>query len=155
VEREQHGCATLLNVRSPDRHEQLLEVLGKLAGRIEEQLASIHDRLEHLSEVVREVIEELGILRDIEDEKAADLQWAVRNGQPVFHVTSMPLDPAAPDWGKQLNRYSPADVPAVNDANQTAAHAPAADDTAPDSIARANASTDVNPHRSSQLVAPG
>jgi len=129
------------DVRSPDRHEQLLEVLGKLAGRIEEQLASIHDRLEHLSEVVREVVEELGVLRDIEDEKAADLQWAVQNGQPVFHLTSMPLDPAVPDWGKQLNRYSPADVPPGKDANQTATSAPAADDASLDDTTSTSAST--------------
>ncbi len=128
-------------MRSPDHHEQFLEVLGKLAGRIEEQLASIHDRLEHLSEVVREVVEELGVLRDIEDEKAADLQWAMRNGQPVFHLTSMPLDLAAPDWGKQLNRYAPADVPTGNDANQTAASTPAAEDTTLDSITTTSEST--------------
>jgi hypothetical protein len=93
------------------RHEQLLEVIGKLAGVIEEQLASIRDRLEHLSEVVREAVEELGVIRDIEDEKASDLQWAVRNGQPLFQLASMPLDPAAPDWNQQLNRLSPADLP--------------------------------------------
>lgn len=128
-------------MRSPDRHEQLLEVLGKLAGRIEEQLASIHDRLEHLSDVVHEAVEELGVLRDIEDEKAADLQWAVRNGQPEFHVTSMPLDPAAPDWGKQLNRYSPADVTAGNDANRTATSAPAANDASLEDTTSTSAST--------------
>jgi hypothetical protein len=88
----------------------LLEVLGQLKSIIEEQLASIHDRLEHLTEVVREAVEELGVIRDIEDEKREEIQWAVRNQQPIFQLTSMPADPAAPDWAEQVNTLTPADV---------------------------------------------
>jgi hypothetical protein len=90
---------------------QLLEALGQLKSIIEEQLAAIHDRLEHLCEVVREAVEELGVIRDIEDEKASDLQWAVRNHQPIFQLTSMPLDPAAPDWAKQVDKFTADDLP--------------------------------------------
>ena len=42
---------------------QLLETLGQLKSIVEEQLASIHDRVEHLAEVVREAVEELGVIR--------------------------------------------------------------------------------------------
>jgi hypothetical protein len=63
----------------------LLESLGQLKSIVEEQLAAIHDRLEHVTEVVRKEVEELGAIRDIEDVKREDIQWAARNGQPVFH----------------------------------------------------------------------
>ena len=92
-------------------HEQLLEALGQLKNIIEEQLAAIHDRLEHVTEVVREAVEELGVIRDIEDEKREDIQWAVRNGQPIFHLTSMSSDPADPHMAEHLNKLMPADVP--------------------------------------------
>ena len=90
---------------------QLLEALGQFKSSIEEQLASIHDRLEHVAEVVREAVEELGVIRDIEDEKREDIQWAVRNQQPIFQLTSMPVAPAAPDWAKHVNKLTPADLP--------------------------------------------
>ena len=90
---------------------ELLEVLGQLKSIIEEQLASIHDRLEHIGEVVREAVEELGVIRDIEDEKREDIQWAVRNQRPVFQLTSMRADPADPDWAQHLNKLTPADLP--------------------------------------------
>ena len=94
---------------------ELLEALGQLKSIIEEQLASIHDRLEHLSEVVREAVEELGVIRDIEDEKREDIQWALRNQQPIFQLTSMPADPAAPDWAQHVNKLTPADLPGQPD----------------------------------------
>jgi hypothetical protein len=96
---------------SEQHHEHLLEALGQLKSIVEEQLASIHDRLEHLTEVVREAVEELGVIRDIEDEKAADLQWAVRNHKPIFQLASMSADPADPEWAQQVNKLTPADVP--------------------------------------------
>ncbi len=98
----------------------LLDALGQLKSIIEEQLASIHDRLEHVAEVVREAVEELGVIRDIEDEKRADIQWAVRNQQPIFQLTSMPADPAAPDWAQHVNKLTPADVADEPDRPSTA-----------------------------------
>jgi hypothetical protein len=105
-------CNPLLSGRSIEGEEvtQLLEALGQLKSIIEEQLASIYGRLEHLTEVVREAVEELGVIRDIEDKKRKDIQWAVRNQQPI-QLTSMPLDPAAPDWAKHVNELTPADLP--------------------------------------------
>jgi hypothetical protein len=54
--------------RSIDGKEarELLEALGQLKSIIEEQLASIHDRLEHVTEVVREAVEQPGDPSDIE-----------------------------------------------------------------------------------------
>ena len=98
----------------------LLDALGQLKSIIEEQLASIHDRLEHLTEVVREAVEELGVIRDIEDEKREEIQWAVRNQQPIIQLTSMPADPAAPDWAEHVNKLTPADVPDEPDRPSTA-----------------------------------
>ena len=90
---------------------QLLEVLGQLKSIVEEQLAAVHDRLEHVAEVVREAVEELGVIRDIEDEKREDIQWAVRNQRPIFQLTSMSADPADPNWAQHLNKLTPADLP--------------------------------------------
>jgi hypothetical protein len=93
------------------RHEQLLEALGQLKSVIEEQLAAIHDRLEHVAEVVRENIEEIGVLRDAIDEEKEVLEWAAQNDKPIFRLTSMPIDPAAPDFAQKLNSVTPADLP--------------------------------------------
>ncbi len=90
---------------------QLLEALGQLKSIVEEQLAEIHDRLEHVTEVVREAVEQLGVLSDIEEEKREEIQWAVRNGQPIFHLTSMSSDPADLDWEDHFNKLTPEDLP--------------------------------------------
>jgi hypothetical protein len=92
------------------RHEQLLEALGQLKSVIEEQLAAIHDRLEHVAEVVRENIEEIGVLRDAIDEEKEVLEWAAQNDKPIFRLTSMPADPAAADFAQKLNSVTPADL---------------------------------------------
>jgi len=96
---------------SEQRHEHLLEALAQLKSVVEEQPASIHDELEHVTDVVREAVEQLDVLSDIEDEKREDIQWAVRNQKPIFQLTSMPADPAAPDWAQHVNRLTPTDVP--------------------------------------------
>jgi hypothetical protein len=98
----------------------LPEALGQLKCIIEEQLASIHDRLEHLSEVVREAVEELGVIRDIEDEKREAIQWAVKNQQPIFQLTSMPTDSAPSDWAERVNTLTPTDVPEEPDSPNVA-----------------------------------
>jgi len=89
---------------------ELLEALGQLKSIIEEQLSSIHNRLEHVTEVVREAVEQLGVLSDIEDEKREEFQWAARNYR-LFQITSMPADPASSDWAQQINKFTSADVP--------------------------------------------
>lgn len=90
---------------------QLLEALGQLKCVIEEQLASIHDRVEHVAEVVREAVEEIGVLRDAIDEEREVIEWAAHNNRPIFQLTSMAADPAEPHWAEHLNKLTPADVP--------------------------------------------
>jgi hypothetical protein len=93
------------------RHEQLLEALGQLKSVIEEQLAAIHDRLEHVAEVVRENTEEIGVLRDAIDEEREVVEWAAQNDKRIFQLTSMPVDPTAEDWAARMNTLTPSDLP--------------------------------------------
>lgn len=104
------------------RVEQLLESIGHLKSLIEEQLAEIHDRIEHATEVVRENTEELGVLRDAIDELRELYQWPLNNGRQdvphPFQLTSMPLDAAIPDFAERLNRFKADDLPAVHEPEQ-------------------------------------
>lgn len=106
-------CNPLMSGRPIEGNDvaQLLEALGQLKSIVEEQLAAIHDRLEHVAEVVREAVEEIGVLRDAIDEEKEVIEWAAQNDKPIFQLTSMPKDPAAPDWAQHLNNLTPADLP--------------------------------------------
>ena len=71
--------------------------------------------------------EELAVIRDVLDEIRSELQWANQNGGEsgvaawsARRITSMPLDPAAPDWTERLNRFSAAEMSAENSAPPTA-----------------------------------
>jgi hypothetical protein len=91
--------------------EALLDALGQLKSVVEEQLASVHDRLEHVAEVVREAVKEIGVLRDAIDEEREVIEWAVQNDKPVFQLTSMLFDSADPRWAKHVTTLTPADLP--------------------------------------------
>ncbi len=61
--------------------------------------------------------EELAVVRQVLDEIREELEWANRNRSepdpaPLMprRITSMPLDPCAPDWAERLNRFSAADL---------------------------------------------
>lgn len=76
-----------------------------------ESADSIADSLDRLRE-------ELAVVRQVLDEIREELEWANRNrGEPDStpmmprRITSMPLDPCAPDWAERLNRFSAADLP--------------------------------------------
>lgn len=66
------------------------------------------------------------MLYQVLDEIREDFQWAVRNDKfrhegadewrPVTHITSMPKDPCAPDFGARINRFSAADLPSEDGA---------------------------------------
>lgn len=99
---------------------QLLEALGQLKSIVEEQLAAIHDRLEHIAEVVRENTEEIGVLRDAIDEEKEVMEWAAQNDKPIFRLTSMPVDPAALDFAQKLNSLRPEDLPAAEEPTRQA-----------------------------------
>lgn len=61
------------------------------------------------------------IIHQVLDEIREDFEWALQNDRfgarrcdewrPVTHITSMPKDPCAQDFGERLNRYSAADIP--------------------------------------------
>jgi hypothetical protein len=62
--------------------------------------------------------EELTVVRQVLDEIREEMEWANRNPResdqlPMMprRITSMPLDPCAPDWAERVNRYSAADLP--------------------------------------------
>ena len=71
-------------------------------------------QLERLIEVVEEDADQIEVLDEIREQ----FQWAVRNAErfrcpaSVVHLTSMPADPLAPDFGKRINRFSAKDLPA-------------------------------------------
>jgi len=94
---------------------QLLEALGQLKSIVEEQLAAIHDRLEHIAEVVRENTEEIGVLRDAIDEEKELMEWAAQNDKPILRLTSMPVDPTARDFAEKLSSLRPEDLPPVEE----------------------------------------
>jgi hypothetical protein len=79
------------------------------------------DALERIAEAVEKLAGEVEILRGIIDRLQDDFSWALNNdafrreefprerGSPL-HITSMPLDPLAPDWHDRVNRYRAEDL---------------------------------------------
>ncbi len=91
--------------------EAILDAIGQLRSVVEEQLAEIHDRFEHITEVVRENTEEIGVLRDAIDDEREVIEWAAHNDKPIVLLSSMAADPAASDFAAILNRLRPEDLP--------------------------------------------
>ena len=92
--------------------------------------------MERLIEAVGELRDEVRVLREAIDEFRELYDWAVRNAAPhddvprhIVHVTSMPADPLAPDFGERVNRFTakdlPGDPPVAAPASPPAAAAPA------------------------------
>lgn len=104
-------------MEKPRRDDRHLAALGEIRAFLEEQMASLHDRLEHAVELMREQTEEIGTLCDSIDEMRELFQWALNNDKieraPSFHLTSLPRDPAAADWSARLNRVTPASFEAA------------------------------------------
>jgi|ERR1051326_9179232 hypothetical protein len=76
------------------------------------------ERIERLIDAVEHVGEELATLRQVIDEIREEFQWAVRNEKlpptHIVHITSMPVDPCDPEFGKKVNRISQADIDRQN-----------------------------------------
>lgn len=73
-------------------------------------------QIARLIDAVEEVAEQLQVLREVIDEIREEFQWAVRNNRlrcPPMHITSMPKDPLAPDFGTRVNRYTPENLSEV------------------------------------------
>lgn len=80
---------------------------------------------------VRQLKEEVQVLRDVLSEIHEELQWAVRNtllpsaaASPLRRITSMPLDPTAPDFAVRLNEVTPQDLPPESDGADSVGHTP-------------------------------
>jgi hypothetical protein len=83
--------------------------------------ATDSDNLERLTSAIEKVAGEVGILREIVDRLQDDLAWALNNDVfrrenyhrepvPPMQLTSMALDPCAPDWNERINRVRPDDL---------------------------------------------
>lgn len=75
-------------------------------------------------DALRELRDEIHVLRIALDELREEVQWANRNGHgggqglpKPFVLTSMPLDPTAENW--EINRVKPSDLP-----DETKSHGP-------------------------------
>ncbi|HET6884200.1 MAG TPA: hypothetical protein VFI31_28865 [Pirellulales bacterium] len=60
-------------------------------------------------------LEELTAIRESLDGIREDFDWWLKNHRreqwlPMQPITSMPVDPLAPDWAERLNRFSAADL---------------------------------------------
>jgi hypothetical protein len=82
----------------------------------------LSDTVKDLTVQVEQLSRRLDLLYGMLDEVRGDLAWALqndtlgraKNGEslPVIHITSMPKDPCAPDFGERVNRYAATDLPA-------------------------------------------
>ena len=72
-----------------------------------------------LTVAINQLAQEILDLRETIDEFRQDFAWMLNNREEfrcqrelhVMHVTSMPKDPCAPDFGKRVNQYSAKDLP--------------------------------------------
>ncbi len=80
-----------------------------------------NDRLDEetitsLTAALDEVRDEMTGIRRVVDEIQGDVEWVARNRhadewRPIQPITSLPLDPLAPDWAQRVNRFTAADIP--------------------------------------------
>ena len=80
---------------------------GERSGQIDAE------QMELLIAAVERLTDEVRVLRDAVDELAGGVRWAARNDKlsgPVFVLTSMPRDPAAPNWAERVNNVPAQDL---------------------------------------------
>lgn len=74
------------------------------------------EEVRELRDAVTRLSDEVAVLRSVLDEVRDELGWVCNNREefrcphPVMHITSMPLDPLAPDFGERVNKYSAKDL---------------------------------------------
>lgn len=71
------------------------------------------DAVERLADAVDSLVEEIHLLAQSLDDLREEFSWAIRNDplRAPYRLTSMPLDPTAPDFAERLNQLTPADLP--------------------------------------------
>ena len=84
--------------------------------------AKDEDALERIARAMQKLAAEVEVLRARIDKLQDNLVWVLNNddlrgveprrasGSPM-HITSMPRNPLAADFGKRLNRFRPEDLP--------------------------------------------
>ena len=83
------------------------------------RIRSPTDSEDSTTDVLERLREELTVVRQRLEEIYDELEWAIQNCEETDHltttprrITSLPLDPCAPDWAERVNRVSAADLPA-------------------------------------------
>jgi hypothetical protein len=78
---------------------------------------TLTQQVEALSGHVDTLAQRIQILTLAVDDVREELGWALNNDKfrgeppPPMHITSLPRDPLAADFGEQINRFSAADLP--------------------------------------------
>lgn len=98
------GMPPMARRQSPPPPESLADAVRLLSSQVE-ALTGLTDTLSQRVQLLVSAID------DIREE----LAWAVRNDKlagdrGVVHITSMPKDPLAADFGGRINRYTAADL---------------------------------------------
>jgi len=77
--------------------------LGAQVAALVAQVDSLSQRIQILTQAVDDVREDLGLVLDASSQP--------RPAPSVMHITSMPKNALAPDFGERINRYTASDVP--------------------------------------------
>lgn len=78
--------------------------------------ANLLEAVAALTDQVKQLTDQVQVLWNAIDDVRQEFEWAVRNDKmssprPVMHITSMPKDPCAPDFGARINKYTPQNAP--------------------------------------------
>ena len=81
---------------------------------------SLKETVQQLTEQVKELASQVEVLRNAIDEIREEFEYAIQNDKvgsrvrdewrPVMHVTSLPKDPLATDFGERINAGTPDDL---------------------------------------------
>jgi hypothetical protein len=93
-----------------------------------DDVRSLEAKVDALALAIERVADELRVIREVMDECREHFEWAVNNDRlrcppTVMHVTSLPKDPLAPDFGERINACTAADLPADSPAAAAASSA--------------------------------
>ena len=105
--------------QSPDSSEDIIQSNGRLTASVEQLSDDINGLMQIVEEgtLLKELVNEVIILRSAIDDIRAEIEWASRNlmqaRQPELpqHVTSMPVDPCDLEWSAKLNTVKPDTLP--------------------------------------------
>lgn len=88
---------------------------------------ALREQVAQLTDAVTRLAQEVGVLREVLDSIRDDFAWALNNDSfrsapaMAMHVTSVPRDPLANDFGERINRLTANDLPDAPPADETPA----------------------------------